>query len=760
MAPGARRRKPVSGALQPPLLAKVAVPAPLPEPLTYRVPEALAGRVAPGVRVRVPLGRRQVVGVVMGAAESAPEGVRLREILEALDEADRPALPADLLATGEYAAGYYLAPPGAVVRAALPAAVGPGRGEPLQRKLLVPAREVVADPEAALEGLGRTPARRKLLAEALAGPPRTAAELARAAGVGPAAATALLRAGVLTAQVESVPVSAPPPVDFPVKPPPHLSEAQARAVEAFCGWLEPRRYQAGVLYGVTGSGKTEVYLRVAEHCLELGRSVLFLVPEIALAPGLSRALAGRFGERLAVLHSGLSDRQRHEAWQRCRQGRTRIVVGARSALFAPLERPGLIVVDEEHDGGYKQEESPRYHARDLALVRGREAEAVVLLGSATPSLEAWVLCERGKAELHRLPERVGGASLAEVEIVDMRKEFARVGEDRPLSGRLAEALEATLARGEQAMILLNRRGYTRVLHCRACGEGVGCPACSISLTWHQVGARLRCHYCGYNAPRPEACPTCSSPHLADVGYGTQRAEEAVREAVPEARVDRLDRDVARSPRRLAELLGRFGRGEIDVLVGTQMIAKGHDFHRVTLVGVLSADMTLEMPDFRAGERTFQLLTQVAGRSGRGERPGKVVVQAFRPNHPVLAAAARQDYDGFVKREWHARRTQHYPPDSALANLIVRDEDRIKALERAGALAGHLREAGEGKVAVVGPSIAPLARLRGLWRVQILARARKRSRLAAALARAVAPLRRGDGALPRWLMLDVDPQQLL
>ncbi|UCF69533.1 MAG: primosomal protein N' [Acidobacteriota bacterium] len=501
-------------------------------------------------------------------------------------------------------------------------------------------------------------------------------------------------------------------------------------------------------------------MRAAEHAAARGRCVLYLVPEIALTPQLAHALGERFGERVVVMHSSLNDRQRFDAWQRARRGRARIVVGARSALFAPLERLGLLIVDEEHDGGYKQEESPRYQARDLALVRGRAAGAVVVLGSATPSMEAWLSADEHRSARIVLPERVGGGALPEVELVDMRSEFRETGEDRPLSRRLTAALRETIASGEQAMVLINRRGYTRVLLCRACGEAISCIACSIALTWHRVGRRLMCHYCGYSSARPQDCPACRSPYLADIGFGTQRAEREIAEAVPGARIERLDRDAVRSPRTLARVLGGFSRGEIDVLVGTQMIAKGHHFPRVTLVGVLSADAGLRLPDFRAGERTMQLLTQVAGRAGRGDRPGRVIVQAFRPEHPALRAGLAQDYEGFAERELAARKMLRYPPAAALANLIVRDTQQEKAFERGAQLAERIREAGEGKVAVLGPSAAPRARLREQWRVQLLVRAVKRRRLVDALRRALGELTGSRGAFPRWLIVDIDPHQLL
>ncbi|RMG46293.1 MAG: primosomal protein N' [Acidobacteria bacterium] len=733
----------------------VAVPAPILEPLAYRVPPECPVPRA-GCRVRVPLGNREVTGLVLGPT-AAPEGVALKPVAGVVDPPERPVLPPDLLETLRFLLDYYVAPPGDAVRAALPAAVTERPRAPTEIWVAPAPGARAAFEEGALV---RAPAQRKALETALAQGPLPQAELARRSGVSAAAVAALVRRGLLVAEERDKEPPPAPAAGFPTTPPPRLTPAQRAAGARVAELIDGGRYAALVLFGVTGSGKTEVFLRAAEHALSRGRSVLYLVPEIGLTPQLAHALRQRFGDGVVVLHSGMPARRRHEAWEDVRTGRVRVVVGARSALFAPLASLGLIVVDEEHDAGYKQEESPRYHARDLALVRARAAGAVAILGSATPSMEAWWLVRTGRAELVELPERVGEGALPAVELVDMREEFAETGEERALSRRLAAALRETLYRGEQAIVLLNRRGYTRVLLCRACGEAVGCRHCSIPMTWHRDGERLRCHYCGYARARPESCPSCGSIHLADLGSGTQRAEEEVAAALPGARVARLDRDAARSPRRLAAILGGFARGEIDVLVGTQMIAKGHHFPKVTLVGVLSADASLRLPDFRAAERTFQLVTQVAGRAGRGDRPGRVIVQAFRPDHPALTAAAAQDYRSFAARELPGREMLRYPPAAALANVIVRDPSPARAFERAETLARHIREAGAPRVAVLGPTAAPLARLRGEHRVQLLVRARRRRRLSAALREALFRFLGPRRSMPRWLVIDVDPQQLL
>jgi len=820
----------------------VAVPGPLLGPLTYVLPPGSGPVPAPGCRVRVPLGRRRVTGVVLGPAGEPPGTVELRPVLEVLDPPDRPALPPDVLATALHASRAFVAPVGEAVRAALPSALeaagnpwirvaargrqavaAPGApgwlgwlagrpgGRARERTVLeriarelprrggrVPSREaarrrlrearaaglveVVEEPSRARGAPGRrrvvvpapalagggipdvpglTPARRRVLEAALAGPPRPAAALARDAGCTPGVVRALVEAGLLEVREEELPVAGLPEALLPVGRPERLTPDQERAVGTLLARLDDGEFHGFLLHGITGSGKTEVYLRAAEHALALGRGVLILVPEIGLTPGLARSLGERLGREIAVLHSGMGDRRRLDAWEGVRSGKVRVVVGARSALFAPLEGVGLIVVDEEHDPGYKQEETPRYHARDLALRRGREAGAVVVLGSATPSMEAWHWAREGYLELLELPERVGGGRLAEAELVDMREEFRETGSDSPLSRRLVGLLEEALGRGEQAMVLRNRRGFSGAVLCRSCGEAIGCPRCSIALTWHKAAGRLRCHYCGHAIPRPAACPSCGSPHLADVGTGTQRVEELLQGRFPGARVERLDRDTARSPRRLAEVLERFSRGEIDVLVGTQMIAKGHHFPRVTVVGVLSADSVLRLPDFRAAERTFQLLAQVAGRAGRGELPGRVVIQAFRPDHPALVAARDQDFHAFAERELAARKVLRYPPVAAFANVLVRHRDRERALELGAEVARAIRERGEGYVTVLGPTFAPLARLRDRWRVQLIVRASRKRRLVDTLWAAVRGLAPGDlGSLPGWLVVDVDPVQLL
>jgi primosomal protein N' (replication factor Y) len=453
-----------------------------------------------------------------------------------------------------------------------------------------------------------------------------------------------------------------------------------------------------------------------------------------------------------MLHSELSAGERHDEWWRTREGEARVVVGARSAVFAPVPRVGLVVVDEEHDGAYKQDESPRYHARDVAVYRARLEGCPIVLGSATPSVESHANTASGKYARLVLPRRIGPQGLPRVEIVD-RRAVLRAGGDAILSPPLAAALEARLARGEQSLVLLNRRGYATSLLCRECGQQAMCPNCSVALTLHHGGRRALCHYCGHEQPAPAACPSCRGAYLRLTGYGTERVAEAVAAALPKARVERLDRDRARRRGAAASVLAAFEAGEIDVLVGTQMIAKGHDFPRVTLVGVVDADVGLGLPDFRSAERTFQLLTQVAGRAGRGEAKGEVILQSHWPDHYALTLACEQDYERFFEREMEFRRTMSYPPAAALLNLVVRSDDEAKGKAEAEALAAALRKAAPGRFRVLGPAHAPLARLMGEHRFQVLLKGRRPAMREAVRAALVS--RYGE---TRWpgIAVDVDP----
>jgi primosomal protein N' (replication factor Y) len=491
-----------------------------------------------------------------------------------------------------------------------------------------------------------------------------------------------------------------------------------------------------------------------------GRRVLMLVPEIALTPVVASLFRQTFGDRVAIQHSGLSDGERHDQWQLIRGGGIEVVVGTRSAVFAPLEQVGLIIVDEEHDGSYKQEESPRYNGRDVAIVRGQRAGALVLLGSATPSIESYHNAQNGKYERILLGRRVLDRPLAAVTIVDMREEYAANGPDVILSRALKIAIQARLEKTEQSLVLLNRRGFATAVFCRQCAGTLDCPNCSVSLVVHGDGTarRARCHYCNYSMRVPRACPLCAGPYLEQTGFGTERVEAEVRAACPGARVARLDRDAIRRKGSLTALLSRFRDGGIDVLVGTQMIAKGHDFPRVTLVGVVSADVGLGLADFRASERTFQLLTQVSGRAGRGEQPGEAVIQTLYPDHYSIQLACRQDYPAFYERELQFRRAMRYPPFTSIINTIVRSRTFAGAMDDAADVGQKVRDGGgaRGDLRVLGPAPAPLGRLRGEYRAQLLVKSTNRRQMREALLAALAS--RPD--LQRRVVVDVDPVSVL
>jgi primosomal protein N' (replication factor Y) (superfamily II helicase) len=551
------------------------------------------------------------------------------------------------------------------------------------------------------------------------------------------------------------------PSSFNGAGPASLTTAQESALAQLGARLDAGGFRTFLLHGVTASGKTEVYLRLIARCLERGRTALMLVPEIALTPSVQAQFLARFGDTVAILHSGLTENERHEEWWRARRGEARVVLGTRSAVFAPVANLGVMIVDEEHDPSYKQQETPRYHGRDVAVVRARLEGALAVLGSATPSLESFSNAEEGKYQLLKLEERVAGRCLASVEVVDMREEFRETVSQVPISRQLREEIRAQLSSGAQTMVLLNRRGYSWFVLCRSCGETERCVNCSISLTYHRRERRQVCHYCGYSKAVPTRCPSCGSEYLHFVGEGTEKLEVKLAELFPGARVARLDRDVARRPEHFAKILSDFRDGKVDILVGTQMIAKGHDFPGVTLVGVVSVDVGLSLPDFRSAERTFQLLTQAAGRAGRGDAPGRVLVQTFYPEHYAVRFAAQQDFEGFFSKEIRFRRVMHYPPSTALANIVAQDVTLERAARVAQAIGKFLASmGGESRgLRILGPSPAPLARIKGRHRIQFLLKSNSRSRLNQILKR-LADDCDEQGISPRAVMIDVDPVNIM
>jgi len=592
--------------------------------------------------------------------------------------------------------------------------------------------------------------------------PLPLAQLLRVAQVSRSVVERMLRDGLLESWEERVD-PAEDPFDAGYMPPAHeLNAEQESAMKLIRARFELGEFGVLLLHGVTGSGKTEVYMRAVQETLARGKTAIILVPEIALTLWIGRQCRAWFGARfegVAVLHSALSDVERAREWWRVRNGEARVVVGTRSAIFAPLENLGLIIVDEEQESSYKQEETPRYHGRDVAIVRAKMENAAALLGSATPSLESYHHARSGKYELLTLASRVEQRAMASVEIVDLREDFAKTHQTSPISAALHAGIAECLAQKTQALVLINRRGYSWSVLCRSCGASVQCENCSISMTHHKQRNRLECHYCGSLKPIPKQCPKCQSNYVYFFGEGSEHLEERLRKEFPGARIARLDRDTARTKRQYQETLGAFASGALDILVGTQMLAKGHDFQRVTLVGVVSADSTLSLPDFRAAERTFQLLTQVAGRAGRGELPGRVLIQTFYPEHYAIQDAVKQDYPAFYERETQFRRVMAYPPFTSLANVIVRDTDLEKAIRWSRQLSEYFSPHDGKGLRILGPAAAPLARLKREHRFQFLLKSPRRSVLANVLSGAMTFCDMKE--IPQTAVLvDMDPLSLM
>ncbi len=759
-------------------LVDVVLPLPLGQRFTYRLPEG-APEPPRGARVAVVFQRRRRVGFAVGKPERAPVGVRVQPVERVLDA--EPVLSDSEWNLAEWMARYYVAPLGLVLKLFYPpgalepgGAPGAGPAPALERLHVLPLSLDPAARERAREALARAPAQRRVLEAALVlAAPVEQTALCDELGVSPAAVRALAERGLV--RVEPRPVTRDPlagdgalPAAAPEGAP---TPAQAEALTAVAAALEAARGPAGaaapgagapppfLLQGVTGSGKTRVYVEAAALAVERGGRAIVLVPEIGLAGPVVARFRARFGEAVALLHSGLSDGERADAWRRIRAGEASVVVGARSALFAPVGRADLVVVDEEHETAYKQDETPRYHARDVAVMRAAMEGAVVVLGSATPSLETRANAEAGKYRRLVLAERIARRPLPSVEIVDLKEEeLLSPGLSRPL----VEAMAAALDQGDQVLLFLNRRGFASFLQCLDCGWVAECPNCRISLTYHRGRTRLLCHYCAHAAPVPDACPSCRSVELDARGLGTQQIEAAVAGLFPDARIGRMDLDTTGAKGSHTRIYRAMQRRELDVLVGTQMIAKGFDLPGVAVVGVVSADTGIHFPDFRATERTFQLLVQVAGRAGRGERPGRVILQTYLPTHHAVVAAAAHDYEGFWRGESEARRLLRYPPWSRLANVVVsgREPEAVEAAaERVADRARAERRADSpDALQVVGPAPCPLERLRGRWRRHLLLKADTPG----ALERVLHDLaRRGeDLAGGARLELDRDPASLL
>jgi primosomal protein N' (replication factor Y) len=805
-------------------LCNVALAVPLRTAFTYKVPERLAAQLQPGSRVVVPFRKKFLVGVVTEWAAQGPPDTKLREVQKCLDVI--PALTKNLLDLGQWISSYYVAPIGEVYRAMLPPLMelraqqivritelgrsasasllseieakpdflqelqSANDGVPvqtalrfgvalsdllkLQRRGFLEIRQQIqtrkrrtqrivawrgSENQAAALNEKEARLRNLLLLERGALP---LPQLLKLGSASRAFVERLLREGKLEAWEETL-GPAEDPFDVGYTPPAHtLNSEQDRAFGAIRARFELGEFGVQLLHGVTGSGKTEIYMRAVQDTLARGKTAIVLVPEIALTLWMGRQCRAWFGARfegVAVLHSALSDVERAREWWRVRNGEARVIVGTRSAIFAPAEKLGLVIVDEEQESSYKQEETPRYHGRDVAIVRAKLENALALLGSATPSLETYHHARSGKYELLTLAQRVAERSLPAVEILDLREEFKQTHQTSPISSRLREALQECLNFQTQALVLINRRGYSWSVICRSCGATVQCANCSISMTHHKNRNRLECHYCGSAQSIPKNCPKCDSKYVYFFGEGSEQLEERLRKEFPKARIARLDRDTARTKRQFQETLGAFADGALDILVGTQMLAKGHDFHRVTLVGVISADSSLTMPDFRAAERTFQLMTQVAGRAGRGELPGRVLIQTFYPEHYAIQDAIKQDYVAFYERELHYRQVMAYPPFTSLANIIVRDSNLEKAIAWSRELSQYLAPHNGDGVRVLGPASAPLAKLKSEYRFQFLLKSKRKAQLTKLLAGALVCCDKKE--IPQTAVLvDMDPLQLL
>ena len=709
------------------MLVEVALPLPLPRTFTYRVP---GGDVLPGTRVRVAFGPRKLMGWIVAESSGTTEVAKIKDV-DALLET-KPSLGPDVLQLCRWVSDYYVLPLGQVLKTALPAVLGGGAEitEPDKTRRVVRLTRELPSLQERDELFKRAQRQRELyeMLEALGGSDDVA-HLNNQLGFSSALIKGLVArelAVIVEERVDRDPFAAMPtqtPTKFT------LTEAQRHAVERLVATSRSRTRSRSpfLLRGVTGSGKTLVYIELLKEVVQRQqRGAIVLVPEISLTPQTVARFRAEFGDIIAVLHSALSDGERFDAWRALHEGEKRVAIGARSAVFAPVKDLGAIILDEEHESSYKQSESPRYHARDLAIIRSQLSGAVCVLGSATPSLESWHNVQQKKFELLELPERVEGRPLPPVEVVDLRiRQSTAAVDSHILSKRLVDAIWDRLDKQEQTILLLNRRGYATFVQCRSCGEVWHCHQCNVSLTFHRARRRLVCHYCLHEEGAPTVCPRCMSTELSFKGVGTEQVEREVMDTFPQARIARMDVDTTSAKWAHHDILGRVERREIDILMGTQMIAKGLDFPFVTLVGVVNADVAMNLPDFRASERTFQLLTQVAGRAGRGEKGGEVIVQTALPNHYAIRCAVEHDYLRFAAQELEQRITPQYPPHVRLVNVLISGTAEGAVQEEADKSAHWMRAlvdgVAPGKVTVTGPAPCPIDRIRGRWRWHYLLR---------------------------------------
>ena len=743
-----------------PTYVEAALPVPLRRVFTYRIPETLREQVKLGARLKVPFGKRSMTGYAVGLHPELPIDIdfdesKIRDIIEVSD--DEPLITPEILKLSQWTADYYASFWGEMLKASLPAGINSEKVRPKRRKAV---RLLSIEPDFGEKPLSVS---QQSIIDQLRenGGEMLFTEVIEKADVGASPINTLVKRGLIEVYIEDVLRDPLAKVVFPSLDDFTLTDEQQKALDQITDALtKDGEYKAFLLHGVTGSGKTEVYIRAMRFALDQGRSAMMLVPEIALTPVFSRRLRAVFGADVAILHSNLSPGERYDEWRRIRRGDARIAIGTRSAVFAPLENIGLVIVDEEHDASYRQHESPFYNARDVGVMRASLAGAVVVLGSATPAMESFYNAQSGKYKYLHLPERIGGRGLAEAKLIDMREVFKLAGKDVALSPELLEAIKETHGRGEQSIILLNRRGFSQFVLCRTCGETLKCKNCDITLTFHRRDNKLVCHYCNYREPSPRICPHCQSEYLYFVGQGTENIADQLTKKFPNLRIERVDRDTMAHKGEMEDVLLKFAVGGLDMLVGTQMIAKGHDFPNVTLVGVISVDIGLGLPDLRSAERTFQLITQVAGRSGRGKKSGRVLIQTYYPEHYALRHAVKQDYEGFYAEEVKYRQRLNYPPFFVLASVMIKHREHAQAMRNANILRRALDTANTAKhCRILGPAPASLSRLKNEYRVQIILKGSTRRALRETLQIALAGAE-SKGSDMRSIYVEIDPVNLM
>jgi primosomal protein N' (replication factor Y) len=744
-----------------PAYVEAALPVPIRRAFTYRIPEPLRGKIKTGCRLKLPFGRRNLIGYAVGLHSEVPPDIavdesKIKDVLAVMD--NEPLITPEILTLTKWTAEYYASFWGEMLKAALPAGLNSEKVRSKRRKAVRLLSSVAGDSDKPLTE------QQEWLLDLLSanGGTMLFTELIEQADVGASPINTLAKRGMVEVFVQDVRRDPLAGAEFPDRDHLTLTPEQQTALDQISSALKKDgEFKAFLLHGVTGSGKTEVYIRAMQFALDAGRSALMLVPEIALTPVFSRRLRTVFGSDVAILHSKLSHGERFDEWTRIRRGDARIAIGTRSAVFAPLENLGLVIVDEEHDASYRQHESPFYNARDVAVMRLHFAGAVVVLGSATPAMESFYNAQTGKYTYLQLPDRIGDLGLAQAEIIDMREVFKRAGgKDIALSPELLEAIDLNHAKGEQVIILLNRRGFSQFILCRTCGEMMKCRNCDITLTFHRRDNKLVCHYCNYREKVPKVCPLCQSEYLYFVGEGTENIADQLAKKFPTMRIARVDRDTMSHKGDIDEVLLKFAAGGLDMLVGTQMIAKGHDFPNVTLVGVISVDIGLGLPDLRSAERTFQLITQVAGRSGRGERAGKVLIQTYYPEHYALRHAREQDYEGFYKEEIRFRERFGYPPFFVLASIMIKHRDLAYASRNANILRRSLDTANTAKnVRILGPAPASLSRLKNEYRLQMIVKGVSRRSLRETLDAALTAAQNNECDM-RFVYVEIDPIDLM